>query len=414
MSEGVQDAADAFRQTIAPETISDRRRDQAGRFAATARPETMFEPRPVEGDPLTGDTRDGGENARLANMERRIADGRAEQGDEDGLRRGVQRRSGRGETAGRQDQRLSDRDQGARSAAGDGGHERGREGAEGERGDVQERIGDQDPQEPDEGASPEGTPEQDAEGEDEPKYEVTVDGQTQEVPLSEALRGYIREQTFKQRMTHIDQARGAIEQEAQTVVQARDAYMQRLQYMDRLLQEFTPPEPNWDQEFAQNSSAAYAKQKAYAEIYQKRAAIDQELQRTAAEQQQQYDQRSQKYAVDQFARFVQKANIKDERQLNERMQAMREYGRHIGFNEHELASTYDERMLAVLDEAAQNWTARRDIPKPVSPGQGKTLVPGVATPRGNATRRILDVDQSRLAKTGKLDDAALVFRHFLR
>lgn len=392
MSEGVQDAADAFRQTIAPETISDRRRDQAGRFAATARPETMFEPRPVEGDPLTGDTRDGGENARLANMERRIADGRAQQGDEDGLRRGAERRSRRGETAERQDQRLPDGEEGARPAAGDQGHQSAEEQQE----------------------EPDADKPVDEEGEDEPKYEVTVDGQTQEVPLSEALRGYIREQTFKQRMTHIDQARGAIEQEAQTVVQARDAYMQRLQYMDRLLQEFTPPEPNWDQEFAKNSSAAYAKQKAYAEIYQKRAAIDQELQRTAAEQQQQYDQRSQKYAVDQFARFVQKAKIQDERQLNERMQAMREYGRHIGFNEHELASTYDERMLAVLDEAAQNWTARRDIPKPVSPGQGKTLVPGVATPRGNATRRILDVDQSRLAKTGKLDDAALVFRHFLR
>ena len=80
MADGVDGAADAFRTAIAP---GSQPRDTGGRFASTpSRPETMFNPRPIEGDPLTGDTRDGGEDARLAAAERRIADGRAEEGDE--------------------------------------------------------------------------------------------------------------------------------------------------------------------------------------------------------------------------------------------------------------------------------------------------------------------------------------------
>ena len=38
----------------------------------------MFGERPIEGDPLTGDTRDGGDNERLRAHEREVADGAAE------------------------------------------------------------------------------------------------------------------------------------------------------------------------------------------------------------------------------------------------------------------------------------------------------------------------------------------------
>src|SRR4029077_7078391 len=54
-----------------------RARDDAGRFARVAeRPEPLFSVRMVEGDPETGDTSDGGDDARLRAREREIADGR--------------------------------------------------------------------------------------------------------------------------------------------------------------------------------------------------------------------------------------------------------------------------------------------------------------------------------------------------
>ena len=84
MAEGLDGAADLFRQEIAPG--SERPRDDSGRFSgASSRPEPLFEPRPLEGDEKTGDTRDAGDDERLKAIERRVADGRAEEGDADEL-----------------------------------------------------------------------------------------------------------------------------------------------------------------------------------------------------------------------------------------------------------------------------------------------------------------------------------------
>ena len=64
MAEGLDSAADLFRQEIAPG--SDRPRDDSGRFSSVSqRPEPLFEPRPLEGDEKTGDTRDAGDDERL-------------------------------------------------------------------------------------------------------------------------------------------------------------------------------------------------------------------------------------------------------------------------------------------------------------------------------------------------------------
>lgn len=384
MPEGLDQASSAFQAAINPQASQPR--DTGGRFQATsARPEPMFEPRPLEGDEKTGDTRDAGEDPRLAARERRIADGRTDERDE---RRepGEAPAEGEGEGGERSVQRRGkERD----DPAADDGHEA------------------------DEREKPEG------EGEDEPEpgpaYEVTVDGQTEVVPLDEALKGYIREATFQKRMNQVDLARQAIEQEAGNVGQARNIYGQKLQYLDRLIAEMTPPEPDWDKEFSADPHAAHLKQKTYAEIYQKRHWIDSELQRSSHETQAEYDRRSKDYAIQNFTDFVSEAKIPDEKSLTETLTLMRAYGRKEGFSEAELAQTYDKRMLRVLRKAALYDQGQTSTPKPVQPGKGKTLIPGVATPAsGNGTRRHIDEAQSKLARTGRIDDAAQVMARLIR
>ena len=72
MPEGMDDATIAFGNEIEPQVQP---RDQRGKFVAeTAKPEPMFGPRPIEGDPVTGDTRDGGDNPRLRALEREVAE----------------------------------------------------------------------------------------------------------------------------------------------------------------------------------------------------------------------------------------------------------------------------------------------------------------------------------------------------
>jgi len=393
--EGLDQASTAFQQAINPQ--AGQPRDTGGRFAATsARPEPMFEPRPVEGDEKTGDVRDAGDDPRLLERERRIADGRADERDER-EEPGEEAAEGEGESRERLLQRRGkERD----NAAADDGHD------------------------PNKGEKPEGEGEDDADqgekwaltlnGQPVEKLEVTVDGEEMPVSLDECVKGYIRTETFHKRMTQVDQARQAVEQEAGNVGQARAAYQQRLQYLDTLIAQMTPQEPDWDKEFATDPRAAHEKQKTYGEIYAKRHWIDQELQRTHHETQAEYDKRSKDFAIQQFTDFVREAKIPDEKALTETLTLMRTYGRKEGFSERELAETYDKRMLRVLRKAALYDQGQSEKPKALIPGKGKTLTPGVATPVGNATRRHIDEAQSKLAKSGRIDDAAQVMARLIR
>ena len=415
MADGVDGAADAFRTAIAP---GSQPRDTGGRFASTpSRPETMFNPRPIEGDPLTGDTRDGGEDARLAAAERRIADGRAEEGDEN-VRSRARRAPAEGE--GESGQRsLQRRGEERSDAAADVGYNDNSRAANdnGERGRKELQNSDHDGTNVDAAAEANG---RDAEGnalsdaEAGQRYEITVDGQAMEVSLAEALKGYIREQTFRSRLNKVAEARQAVEHEAQNVVQLRDAYVQRLEYMHRTLAELTPPQPDWDREFALNPQAAHDKQKAYAQIYSRMQGVANAMQQEADARAQEYDQNAQKYAINQFTQFVQDANIPDEKALTAEMSRMRSYGKMRGFAEGELATVYDKRMLLVLRDAALYHQSTADQPKPVAPGKGKALIPGVATPTGTSTRRHIDDAQRQLAQTGRLDDAAALFQRLIR
>ena len=406
MAEGLDQAAQAFHTEINPQA---RPRDDGGRFAAVARPETMFEPRPVEGDPLTGDVRDGGDDARLLAAERRVADGRAEEGDEAELRKSV-----------------SDRPR-ARDASPDGRHERAN--AEPERIGEQEG-GDQDAQrqdgkpaaEGDEGNA-EGSSEQDADGawlvtlDGKPveKLEVTVDGQPHEITLQEALKGYVDGETYNRRVAQVGEAVKVIESEYQRATQFRDHYIQSLQHQEEEYAALIPREPNWDQLFQQDPRAAHELQKNYQAVY---GVLNGMRQRRAQEMQareQENARRVQEYANNGWEAFKRHTKIADQATLNNEVSAMRKVAlEYYGFGEHEVATTYDPRMLAVLHDASKYRRMVADKPRPVMPDKGRTLAPGSARPIGSAARRGIDDAQRKLAKTGKLDDATAVFERLIR
>ena len=370
MADGVDEAASVFQAEIEPG--SSRPRDTGGRFVATSRPEPMFPDRETEGDPETGDTSDGGDDPRLRDHERRVADGWSNE---------------------RQRRQANDNQREAND------------------NEPPERIGDHEDEAEGE-AKPEG--EDDEKAEQGPKYQVTVDGQTHEVTLPEALKGYIREQTFYQRMHKVAEAAKAVEHEAQTTVQTRDAYMQRLELLHRTLSSLAP-QIDWDKEFAANPAEAHNKMKAAAQIQGQVQWAAQEMQKEAQARAEEYDRVAAKYSTEQFTEFVREANIPDQKTLDERMTRMRNYAKMRGFNEVEIATVYDKRMLRVLNDAAKYHQSTTDTPKPVQPGAGRVLAPGASTPvTRDVGRRSIDEAMTKLSKTGRLDDAAAVFQRLLR
>lgn len=403
MAEGLDNAARLFQVEINPQAKP--RDENTGRFTPAAKPEPLFEERRLEGDPLTGDTRDGGDDARLAAHERRVADGWAEEGDEAPVQSG-RAAAEQADRRNRQSVSSAEAGEGARHAAADQGHQ----GAEAEPGRVDEaepEQRDQDAQGPDEGAKA------DAE-EQGPKYEVTVDGETKEVSLTEALQGYVRAETFQHRMNQLGEARQTIEVEAHRTMQARDQVIERLQQLDEEIGSLVPM-IDWDAEYRANPTAAYEKQKNFNTVVGRRQALQQERANLIQQQAQQHAENVARYAREGYEQFKRYTRISDQATLNNELMAMRRVGQEIyGFNEQELSEVYDPRMLAVLHDASKYRRALANQPRPVSPDKGRTLAPGSARPTGSAVRKSIDDALRKQAVSGSIDDTATVMERLLR
>ena len=389
MADGVDAAAGAFATEIAP---ASRPRDTQGKpIRETQAPEPMFQLRPVEGDPITGDTSDGGDDPAYASLERKAANGY-----EPGNRRSPAEAEGEG-----RERRGPNRAPQRHDADADDGYDL----FDGEPENISAES---------ESDAPEGDTAQDEDGEDAQRFEITVDGQKLEVTLREALSGYIRQETFHQRMAQLQEATRSVEAEHNQLQQGWAMWNKaRLDYEEDVAN-MLPREPDWEREFETDPRAAHAKQKVFQIIYGNLARSQQARAQREAEAADERDRRTQKYAVSGFEKFVMN-HLKwmpDEPTLKRNIQSMRRTAMAEGFNELEIATTYDPRMLGILWKASKYDRMTAAAPRAVVTGKGRTLAPGAATPfNGNARRSGYDDAQRQLAKSGKVSDAAEVFRY---
>ena len=414
MAEGVDNATTAFQQAIDPaQSVNDRpaerqpatrARDDAGRFAQVAeRPEPLFSVRMLEGDPETGDTSDGGDNVRLRQRERDVADGRFDaRQDHEAQSRS---RQAPAEAEGKsRERRVPEPGEERDNAAADDGHPRTAD----EQSDVEaDAAGDE--EDGDEG----GDVDEDA------QYEITVDGETHHVTLGEMRDGYIRTSTFHSRLNKVNEHRAAVDQENQRVGQLRDLYINGLTALDYDITNMLPAEPDWDKLFEADPQAAHRKQKEFQAYYNKLNQIRGYRAWAQQNAREEHDRASAKYATEQFSQFVddhQKV-IKDEPSLRRVVGGMRKTALAEGFLEHEVAGVYDKRMLNVLFKAwmYDQGMAVRPQAQAALPGPARSLAPGSARPlNGSAGRRNVDEAQRQLARTGKMEDATNYFQRLLR
>jgi hypothetical protein len=390
MPEGIDEAVQAFANEVAPQAQP---RDTAGRFAEVQRAEPMFSPRELEGDSLTGDTRDAGDDPRLRAREQEVEDGRIHE------RTGERRRTEDG-----QNLRRSSGDE--RHGLQEGSGDRIFEVDESEQPDAEDAEGADAVAETERGDA-EGESERDAAA---PKYEVTVDGQPHQVTLEEALRGYVRQATFHQRSSELLNVRNEIEADAGRLSANWKMWDKARRDYEEDLAAMIPREPDWDQEFARDPRSAHDRQKTFQILYSKLNQSRQARAERDALEAEETNRRTQKYAVEGFARFVAISKIADEPTLKKELRYMRQTAMNAGFSEYEVATVYDPRMLVILRKASKYDRALANRPRAVATGQGRSITPGAATPLGNVRRAGYDEAQRRLAQSGKVSDAAEVFK----
>ena len=246
-------------------------------------------------------------------------------------------------------------------------------------------------------------------------FTVKVDGKEVEVTLDELQKGYSRTQDYTRKTQQIAEARKAVEAETAAIRAEREQYAQLLGALQQQLESAGEQPIDWDRLYAEDP-IEWLRQKELARDKQERqAAIQSEQQRLSQlTVQQQTEEMKAKLAQEQELLISAVPEWKDPQKAKAEKALLVEFGRKIGFSEDELKNVYDHRAVIALRKAAlydQMVSKRKDI-KPVVNNGPRPVKPSAAG-RVSSTTEGTRAKQ-RLAKTGRVDDAARAIELLLK
>lgn len=317
-------------------------------------------------------------------------------------------------------------------SADDGDQQAGSEAEDGDEDD-QQQLDDQDADadEGDDGSEADEADESDQEDEDDGDDEGEGHGLSddtkiklgdEEITLGDLKRGHLRQADYTRKTQALAEERkqhaAAAQEELNTLRAERAQFVQGIAALQEQMKQFEPQEPNWA-ELYETDPARYAAER---ELY--RTWQDQQTQLEVARKQallqshEDYKRELGKYVQEETAKLLEvKPEWKDAKVAAAAKADMREAALALGFNDEDLTNLTDHRALLVLHKAAQydKLMAKKAALKPV---QVKQASPRPAKP-GNATTvpnsRVSEATRARqrLAKTGKVGDAAAAIAHLI-
>ena len=269
---------------------------------------------------------------------------------------------------------------------------------------------------PDEETSEEQSEEEEEQEEQEQPqtFTVKVDGKEVAVTLDELQKGYSRTQDYTRKTQQIAEVRKQVEQETQAVRAEREQYAQLLGALQAQLQS---SEPQVDLErLYQEDPIEWVRQKEIMrERQEKLGAIQSEQQRLF--QVTQYEQQramEAQLASQQEALLAALPDWKDPKKAKVEKALLVESAKAAGFSDEDLKSVYDHRLVLLLRKAAlfDQMVSKRQGIKPVVNNGPRPAKPGAAG-RVSTTTESTRAKQ-RLAKTGRVDDAASAIELLLK
>ena len=242
--------------------------------------------------------------------------------------------------------------------------------------------------------------------EDEEFYEVIIDGEKKEVGLQEALNGYIRQETFHQRLNELNDVKQAMRTEAQELIGDRRKYIAKIEELDKHIELLVPAEPDWDAEYKADPIKARALQKKYDEFNQTRQLLRAEKEKVSKEQQDRDAEATAEYTKLENAKISRNnPTWKDPAVMQRDLNMMADTAQKVGFSLEEVQGVRDSRMVAILLKAAKWDKLQGDRPKPVRRG-ARPVKQGAGSTR---TAPKVNTAMKQLSKTGSVEDAANVF-----
>jgi len=260
----------------------------------------------------------------------------------------------------------------------------------------------------DETDSEQSDEEGDSEEEEQPQvFTVKVDGKEVEVTLDELQKGYSRTQDYTRKTQQIAEVRKQTEAELQEVRAEREQYAQLLGALQAQVQQAAQPQVDWDRLYQEDPIEWVRQREVMRENQEKAAAIQSEQQRLAQlSQREQLQQREALLAQEQEALVAAIPEWKDAKKAQAEKAMLVQFGQKIGFTPDDLKNVVDHRAVVMLRKAAlyDQMMSKRGQIKPVTNNGPRPAKPGAAGRVSSNTEAMRA--QQRLAKTGRVDDAA--------
>jgi hypothetical protein len=249
---------------------------------------------------------------------------------------------------------------------------------------------------------------EDTEEQEQPQvFSVKVDGKEVEVTLDELQKGYSRTQDYTRKTQQIAEARKQTDAELQAVRAEREQYAQLLSALESQVQQAAQPNIDWDRLYQEDPIEWVRQREVMRDNQDRAAAIQSEQQRlNQLSQQEQAQFMQQKLQHEQQALLAAIPDWKDTKKAQAEKTLLVEFGQKIGFTPDELKSVVDHRAVLMLRKAAlyDQMMSKRGNIKPVTNNGPRPAKPGAAGRVSNNTEAVRA--QQRVAKTGRVDDAA--------
>lgn len=244
---------------------------------------------------------------------------------------------------------------------------------------------------------------------------VKIDGKEEQIPLKEAIAGYQRQADYSRKTGALADMRKQIEAEAQQIQMERAQYAQLLTALQSQLQETVQQQPDWEKLYAEDPLEYVRQKDLYREKQERLMAASQEQQRVAALMQEQQAQQLKQVVQQGREKLVEAIPAwKDHSKWEADRVKLRTYAvEKLGYSEEEISQVYDPRAVLALYRSMRHDEIMSKRPAPNPQTGPRPMRPG--TPQAAPARRTSEITRGkqRLAKTGRVSDAAKLFESLL-
>lgn len=245
-------------------------------------------------------------------------------------------------------------------------------------------------------------------------FTVKIGGKEEQVTLEEALKGYQRTVDYTRKSMALAEEKKAFEPEREAVLLERQQYAQLLPVLIQQIEAGLEQEPDWDALIDQNPAEYVRQERLWREKQERLAAARAEQERLkslAIEEEKAAIGRAIAASGAKLAEAM--PQWRDPKRWGADRQKLKEYGAKLGFSEEELEHTYDHRAILALYKAMRYDEIMAKRPKPQPSNGPKPASAGAAAPQNK--REVSDITRAkqRLAKTGRVKDAANIFAQLL-